>query len=170
MGAAEPLIRPLDPGAEAEIELVAQRMQETLLEVLGPQRGGEMYSIEWLVERVRAHLDPAQIIGQVFLAETPASQILGHTIVRIDDDGQGKAIGLFSTTYVLPEARKRGVATALLQRGEAWMLEQGLTEAITYTDKENTRLQQLYIEHGYTLSPMPEQFVKLAKALTPASP
>jgi hypothetical protein len=55
-------------------------MAETLGEVLGKARGDAMYSREWLVKRVRFHLDPSRT-ADVFLAETE-EQIVGHTIVR----------------------------------------------------------------------------------------
>jgi GNAT superfamily N-acetyltransferase len=45
-------IRPLDPGSEPEIDLVASRMRETLVEVLGEARGASMYSVEHFIVRV----------------------------------------------------------------------------------------------------------------------
>ncbi|CAN0477795.1 unnamed protein product, partial [Phaeothamnion confervicola] len=94
-----------------EIDIVAGRMRETLLEVLGYCE----YSLDWLRERVKFHLQ----VGAVFVVE--ADRILGHTIVR-EEDGKG----LFSTTYVLPESRRLGVADALLDRGEEWMRSRGM--------------------------------------------
>lgn len=168
MTAEGPTIRPLDPGASGEISLVAGRMRDTLVEVLGGERGASMYSLEWLVRRVRWHLDPDQVVGEVFVAEDRQGRIVGHTMVRVAEDEPGRPLGLFSTTYVVPSARHRRVATRLLERGEGWMIAYGLTEARTYTDVDNAKLQALYTERGYTLTPMPEVFVQLAKAL-PAS-
>ncbi|MCP4165730.1 MAG: GNAT family N-acetyltransferase [Chloroflexi bacterium] len=140
-------------------------MRQTLIEVLGEERGSSMYSMEWLVQRLSWHLHSAQVIGNVYVAEATEGEIVGHTIVRIDSDDDGNDIGLFSTLYVEPTARRSGVASLLLKRGERWMVERGQHEAVTYTDEDNTRLQALYIKHGYTLSAMPNQFVKLAKVL-----
>lgn len=160
-------IRAIDPTSAAEVELVASRMRETLMEVLGRERAGEMYTHEWLVQRVRWHLDPAVTTGQVFLAEAGPGAITGHTIVRIEDDGEGRAIGLFSTIFVAPEARQQGVAIALIARGEAWMIEHGMTTAVTYTDEGNAKLHALFIGQGYAMSGMPDHFVKLSKPLAP---
>ena len=86
-------------------------------------------------------------------------------VVRIDDDGSGTELGLFATTYVMPAARNHGIATRLLDRGEQWMRDHPMSIAATYTDKENRKLQALYIGRGYDMSPMPNDFVKLAKML-----
>ena len=161
-------IRPIGVADKAEIELVARRMRDTLAEVLGPDRGDSMYSHTWLVERVLWHLDPDNR-GQVFVARSGDDEVTGHTIVRVDLDADGSEIGLFSTTYVHPDARRSGVAAALLQEGEAWMRARGLQVAVTYTDPENTKLQTLYQRAGYTLAPMPKGFVSLTKRLNDAA-
>ncbi|MEE2834662.1 MAG: hypothetical protein VYB65_01430 [Myxococcota bacterium] len=57
------------------------------------------------------------------------------------------------------------MAIRLLATGERWMLEQGLSVAATYTEENNTKLQQLYLGRGYSMTEMPKSFVKLAKAL-----
>lgn len=164
-----PRIREIDPHSPAEVEIVAARMRETLVEVLGEETGRSMYTMDWLIQRVRWHLDPNASTGAVFLSENGEGQVTGHTIVRIDADEAGKTIGLFSTTFVEPGSRNRGVARGLLARGERWMIERGMTEAVTYTDQDNAKLQKLYIGAGYALSAAPKGFVKLSKPLCPRS-
>ena len=159
-------IRSVAPDDCGEITLVARRMRDTLVEVLGRERGASMYSLDWLVGRVRWHLDPDQVVGEVFVAEDPEGRIVGHTMVRVDEDEAGRALGLFSTLYVVPDARHRRVATRLVERGEGWMPAQGLGEARTYTDVDNAKLQALFMERGYALTPMPDRFVCLTKALS----
>lgn len=46
------MIRPIDPLSSSEIEWVATHMWLTLMEVLGDQQGGSMYTMDWLRERV----------------------------------------------------------------------------------------------------------------------
>ena len=41
-------IRAIDPQSRAEVELVASRMRQTLVEVLGEEVGGNMYTMDWL--------------------------------------------------------------------------------------------------------------------------
>lgn len=158
-------VRPVDPASEAELELVARRMRLTLQEVLGEEAGAALYSMEWLRQRVLWHLDPASCTGQVFLAEAADGAIAGHTIVRIDADDAGAPIGVFSTTYVAPEARRRGVASLLLLTGEAWLIEHGMATAVTVTSAANVRLIRLYQKHGYAVTDRRGDMVKLGRAL-----
>jgi GNAT superfamily N-acetyltransferase len=158
-------IRAIDPGNAAEVELVAARMRQTLVEVLGDETGRSLYTMDWLIQRVRWHLDPAKSTAAVFLAETREGRVTGHTIVRIECDDAGKAFGLFSTTFVEPESRRLAVATQLLLRGEAWMRAHGMTEAATYTAETNAKLIGLYHKHGYAIVETRSEMVRLAKVL-----
>lgn len=121
--------------------------------------GQPLYDADWLRQRVLWHLDPQQVLGAVFLAKD--ADYLGHTIVRKETP----EVGLFSTTYVQPRARRLGVARQLIARGELWMAEQGLSQACTYTAAHNWPLQQLYEALGYRLDPAENEFVKLSRPL-----
>jgi GNAT superfamily N-acetyltransferase len=143
-------IRPLTPASLREMALVARRMRRTLIEVEGEEIGGSMYSMEWLLERVRWHLDPRSCTGEVFLAIADDAVVAGHTIVRIERPAQGEPFGLFSTTWVEPAYRRQALAAALLRRGEQWMAEQGVATASTWTSSTNAPLIALYARHGYT--------------------
>lgn len=165
-------IRTIDPRSAAEVELVALRMRQTLVEVEGDKTGNSLYTMDWLKDRVRWHLDAAKSTGQVFLAENREGCITGHTIVRIESDEAGRRYGLFSTTFVEPESRKQAIAASLLDHGEKWMIEHEMPEAVTWTSASNMKLIRLYLKRGYaiverhshdiTKTPM----VKLAKALS----
>ena len=146
------LIRPIDPTSDAEIDLVARRMRLTLIEVEGEVVGAALYTMDWLRERVRWHLDPSLATAQVFLAISPKGEIVGHMIVREESDGEGGSFGLFSTTYVQPESRKDGVANALLLHGEQWMRALDLPSAATWTSATNAKLIGLYAKHGYAIT------------------
>lgn len=144
-------IRPIDRGSIGELRLVAQRMRETLEEVLGEERGCALYSMEWLEDRVRWHLDGQARRGEILLAIDPSKRVIGHTIVRVeeeeDDDErkvEGEMFGLFSTIFVEPTARKGAVATKLVRAGEAWMLGAEVRRAKTYTDRSNAKLINLF--------------------------
>ena len=165
-------IRAIDATVSAEVALVARRMRETLIEVEGEAVGTALYSMDWLQERVRWHLDPGKCTGAVFLAVDKAERILGHTIVRVELKEPDCRFGLFSTTYVEPGARRRALGSQLLIHGENWMKRLGLGEATTWTSASNLKLIRLYARQGYvvtqhhahetTSTPM----VKLTKALT----
>jgi GNAT superfamily N-acetyltransferase len=142
-------IREIDPASASEIALVAQRMRQTLVEVEGEVVGAGLYTMEWLQDRVRWHLDAVSCTGKVFLAVSVQNKIVGHTIVRVEKDGLGESFGLFSTTFVDPEARRQAVADTLLQHGERWMVEQRMALAATWTSAANEKLIRLYAKHGY---------------------
>jgi GNAT superfamily N-acetyltransferase len=90
----------------------------------------------------------------------------------VDTLADGRAYGLFSTTWIAPPQRRQGLADRLLARGEAWIRAQGLSDAATWTSAANQRLIRLYEKHGYAVtdtavndgSPM----VRLSKALPAA--
>lgn len=158
------IIRPIDALSEAEVLAVATGMRQTLIEVLGAERGGSMYTMDWLVARVRWHLDPATCTGAVFVAAASA-EIVGHTIVRLDKGFDGEPIGLFSTTYVRAEHRGSGLARQLVSTGEGWMRGQAMTMAVTYTDPDNTPLLRLFASCGYRQTEIRGEFAVLVKSL-----
>lgn len=142
-------IVPIAAHDEARIALVAQRMRQTLIEVEGEAIGHSLYTLDWLRNRVRWHLDAANCNGRVWLAIADGGEVAGHTIVRVEMDDAGRRFGLFSTSYVAPPWRRTGVAGRLLVQGEGWMREQGLAEASTWTSSTNRPLIALYGCHGY---------------------
>lgn len=142
-------IRAIDAASTTEVTLVAQRMRQTLVEVEGEAVGTALYSMAWLVERVRWHLNAEKCTGAVFLAIDMDEKIVGHTIVRVELEEPDRSFGLFSTTYVDPVARRHAVASELLVHGERWMKQLGLDEAATWTSQSNSKLIRLYAKHGY---------------------
>lgn len=161
-------IRPIDPRSTSEVEIVARRMRRTLVEVLGEEEGTALYTMEWLRQRVLWHLDPEKSTAQVFLSEDGHGHVTGHTIVRVEREEDGRPFGLFSTTFVEPESRRLAIATHLLRRGEAWMIERGMPRAATDTARGNGKLIGLYEKHGYSIVLSVEGMVRLAKELPPA--
>jgi GNAT superfamily N-acetyltransferase len=144
-------IRDIDSTSREEVELVAQRMLQTLIEVEGLDRGSSLYTMDWLVARVRWHLDGESCRGRVLLAEFPHKQIAGHTIVRLEPK-ESAQIGLVSTTYTDPAFRRTGVATALLAYSERWFSEQAMPTCCTWTSSTNAPLIALYKRHGYSIT------------------
>jgi GNAT superfamily N-acetyltransferase len=144
-------LREINPDSAAEINLVAERMRATLIEVEGEAAGTALYDMDWLQARVRWHLNPVNCKGAAYLAvgEGEEEEIVGHTIVRAEVDAAGQPFGLVSTTYVLPAHRRHGVADLLLAQGEQWMQAQGLPSSATWTSSTNMKLIRLYEKHGY---------------------
>jgi GNAT superfamily N-acetyltransferase len=166
-------------------------MRDTLIEVEGEERGASMYSLDWLEQRVRWHLDATQTTARVMLAETDEPQdagpgpdthrVAGHCIVRVEGRGAGQAspgdagFGLIVTTYVCPPARRSGLAAMFLHEAEQWFVAQGLSHCGTWTSATNTPLIALYQKAGYTqVDSGPNDLtgtamVKLGKCLAGAS-
>ncbi|MEQ1516518.1 MAG: GNAT family N-acetyltransferase [Usitatibacteraceae bacterium] len=170
-GSGDIRIRPIDPQSAEEIAIVAQRMRETLIEVEGEETGTALYTIDWLKDRVKWHLNPQMCTGQVFLSENAQGHITGHTIVRVEVDEAGNEFGLFSTTFVEPTFRKQAVASRLTVQGEEWMRAREMTLSATWTSATNTKLIRLYTKHGYQIDQRhthevtQTQMVRLAKRL-----
>ena len=162
-------LKQTDTDAAAHIHLVATRMRQTLIEVLGQERGPTMYSLPWLVDRVEFHLDPARSTGAVLLAlDGRNAAVIGHTIVRVEAQADCPRLGLFSTIYVVPEKRRAGVARALVAAGETWLLAHDVHALATNTGKDNVKLIRLFEGHGYQIAVRTEEMVQLRRDVEPA--
>ena len=145
-------IREIDPASESEIDVVARRMQATLIEVEGEMVGTTLYSLEWLRDRVRWHLTNESVQATVLVATGRDGEIVAHTIVRVEEGTDGRAYGLISTTYVIPTWRGLGVATELLEAAETWFADLHLSLFSTWTSSTNSKLIKLYEKHGYSIT------------------
>lgn len=148
-------IRPLTRGEAQIIRTVASRMKDTLVEVLGEERGASMYSPAWLRERVLFHIES----GQVLVALNDGA-MLGHCMLRVEGD-----LGLYATTYVHPAARRAGVAKALVSAGEVWLRSQDVRRLATDTAKDNSKLIQLFLHRGFSVVHTTDEMLRLAKTL-----
>jgi len=160
-----PLIRPLDAEDADEVDLVAARMRETLVEVLGLQRARAVHSEAEIRERLLWHVDP--LPGRQALALVSVDSrgsLSGHTLLRVEREHE-RDVGLVATTYVAPPYRRQGVAARLLAAGETWLSSQGVVELVTYTDAHNTPLQELYRKHGYGATSLADDWVRLCRLL-----
>ena len=153
-------VREIDPKSDAEIQLVAQRMRQTLVEVLGEEKGVSMYTMDWLVERVRWHLNAKNTDGRVFLSENQSGEIIGHAIARIDP---ACSFGYFSTVFVEPLSRRQGVAVSLMDHVENWFLERRMPKAVYNTANNHVALIGLFKRNGYEITHSESEMVQLTK-------
>ncbi len=158
-------IRKIDPESKTEIELVAKRMRQTLVDVLGEEKGGSLYTMEWLVNRVLWHLDPTKTIARVLLSTDRNGKITGQAIARIETDDSGEKFGYFSTIYVEPGSRGQGVGTTLVKAVESWFLEKRMNFIIYNTAANNSRLIGLFESLGFNLIDKYNDMVRLKKQL-----
>jgi len=152
----------------AELPLIASRMRNTLIDVLGEEVGESMYSLEWLYDRAVSHID-GRLLGAIYIARVgPENHNVGHIIVRQEEDEHGQ-FGLVTTSYVLPEMRRKGLASALLGAAHNWFLSRKLLRTATDTAENNRPLIELYGRHGYEVifHSKEKQMVRLSRELLP---
>jgi GNAT superfamily N-acetyltransferase len=162
-------VRTVATDESATIDIIADRMRLTLVEVLDGARADAMFRRNELVDRVRWHLersDPDRR-AEVFVAEEESGNIVGHTMVRVESDPSvgSEPVGLFATTYVDPGSRRSGIASALLSAGEGWMRDEGMTTAMTFTDPANAPLLALYARHGYLCERIDDTWARASRAI-----
>ena len=145
-------IREIDPDSAVEIRLVAARMRQTLIEVLGEERAIALYSMDWLVERVRWHLDATGPAAKIYLTEGEQGEITGHAISRVEQDENGQPYGYFSTVFVDPSSRKQGIASLLIQRVESWLESRGMPKIVYNTGAHNAAVIRLFERHGFRIT------------------
>lgn len=145
---------------------IARGMRATLDEVLGPVRSSELYTEAELVDRVDWHLDtqndPSRRSGVLVAAR---DRKLGYALIRVDEV-DGENVGLFGTVFVVPEARRSGVAGNLVEAGEAWMIGAGMAVAVTFTDPSNEPLLECFRRLGYTCRTISGEWAEARRMLT----
>jgi len=148
------VLRGLNKDDAADLEWVANAMHLTLVEVEG-EKGRQEFPIAWTRTRLRELLDttrPHPAYVYLAVAQDDPMRIVGHTILRVNAMPDGRLYGLISTTYVDLAHRRSGIADRLLERGEAWIREQGVLESATWTSATNLRLVRLYEKHAYAVT------------------
>ena len=136
-----PFIRPINPKDKTEIRDVVQKMRATLVEVMGTKQGEEYYSDEWLEHRVYFHLNLKES-ACIFLADIH-DKTIGQAIVRIEKEDE-KAYGFFSTLYVCPEYRRRGIAKCLIESVLKWCEAHSLSRVIYNTAADHHSVIHLF--------------------------
>ncbi len=159
------VIRELNPQSPAEIELVATRMRQTLIEVVGEEKGGGMYTMEWLRDRVLWHLDSTKTTSKVLLAEDPHGHIAGHALARIEVADDKTDYGYFATVFVEPTYRRKGIATDFMAQIEKWFVSKNMPKIIYNTAETNGRLIRLFKRHGFVITLFHSEMVQLTKML-----
>lgn len=155
-------IEPIRQTRSSTCGAIAARMRSTLIDVLGDKKGANMYSMDWLVERVQWHLDLG-LKAKIFLAESN-QEIVAHAIVRTENSNDGE-FGYFSTIYVAPEFRNKGIAKTLIKTVESWCRQKHLPYMAYNTAENNFRLIELFKNFSFEIIVRESEMVQLKKLL-----
>jgi ribosomal protein S18 acetylase RimI-like enzyme len=102
-----------------------------------------------MAEMIRNDLsDPAKRI----MVAVDANVIVGQALYSIKQDTDGRTYGFCFSRYVIPEQRRRGIASQLLREAIDWFRSSGAEYIIAQTHVSNTPLQQLFTNFGFTIS------------------
>ncbi|MBY0316952.1 MAG: GNAT family N-acetyltransferase [Bdellovibrionales bacterium] len=156
------LIREINSSSNDEISWVAERMRATLIDVLGRNIGEGLYSMDWLNERVRWHIDSKKTTGKVFISENPEQEKTGQAIARLEHR-DGERYGYFATLYVEPNFRRQGIAAQLMLQVERWFKKLKMSKIVYNTAKSNDRLISLFKRQGYRITLEHKDMIQLTK-------
>jgi GNAT superfamily N-acetyltransferase len=162
---AIPKIREINHHLESEISLVAARMRQTLVEVLGEEKGSALYTMDWLVSRVKWHLDSTKTNAKVFLIKNADNEIVGHAIARIEGGEGQENYGYFSTVFIEPNSRDQRMASALIKHVEKWLRAMQMPKVVYNTAENHKKLIRLFDHHGYQITHKESEMVQLTKPL-----
>jgi ribosomal protein S18 acetylase RimI-like enzyme len=150
-------IRPIDPDRASELDLVARRCMDTVLETIPEFEGREdiarshlsNFTLAQMTDMIRADLtDPAK---RIMLAVAD-DVIAGQALYSVKTDRAGTLYGFCFSRYVLPEYRRNGIAAKLLTDALEWFKREGARYVIAQTHVENIPLQHLFEAQGFTRS------------------
>lgn len=87
----------------------------------------------------------------IFIAESPEGQVLGFTQLFPSFSSVGASrTWILNDLYVLPEARRQGVARALIEAAADFGRQTGASRLELETDHDNRSAQALYRHLGWT--------------------
>ena len=158
----QPSIREIDATSDVEIAVVATNMRRTLVEVLGLEKGTALYSMDWLVDRVRWHLDSQQAPAKVFIAEM-SGRIISHAIARVETETDGTLYGYFSTIFVEPEWRNKGIAASMLSHTVSWLESMRMPKIIYNTAENHSKLIRIFERNGFVITHRENEMIQLTK-------
>ena len=75
------------------------------------------------------------------------------------------AFGLFSTIFVSPVLRNRGLAQALVEHVEAWLRLMHAPRVFYYTAWNHVKIIRLFERNGYAITDRQTEMVQLSKVL-----
>jgi ribosomal protein S18 acetylase RimI-like enzyme len=76
-------------------------------------------------------------------------EVIGHRILKIKIDEEGRRFGEGWSLYIDPAYRNQGIASHLMRDADAWFCAQNVAYLETGTHVNNVKMQNLYAKQGY---------------------
>ncbi len=100
----------------------------------------------------------------LLVARDSSNTALGYCWTKVTDiegsqPAQPATLGEIYALGVRPQATGRGIGSALLNAGLAYLKQRGVTDIILYVDSTNTPAIRLYNSHGFALRSTDTQFI-----------
>ncbi len=124
----------------AAIDMTIPALFDSLFEV------NEKTIAERLTQLMRCKLDDFFEVATI-----PDGKIVGFHFMSKFKTPHGVMAGDIETLWVDPDYRKKGIATTLKERGEAWAKEHKLDHISTFVHGKNLSMQNLNQNLGYEL-------------------
>lgn len=103
----------------------------------------------------------------MFVAEDDGGKLVGFVEVGLRSHADGcdgrHAVGFIEGWYVAPEARRRGVGTALIAAAEAWSRAQGCIEMASDTWADSEDSERAHLALGFEVV---DRCINFSKKLT----
>ncbi|MEO1208011.1 MAG: GNAT family N-acetyltransferase [Cyanobacteria bacterium J06638_20] len=133
----------LRQGSQLDRALILQFLAKTHAELSGIQ------SADHLAETVERHLSAATPVWWVSLQDTAQTPVACLWLGNAIDQQQGDRHAYIMMLYVIPEHRRRGIATALLETAQHWATQRGDRQIGLQVFADNAAALALYRKLGY---------------------
>ena len=84
----------------------------------------------------------------VFVAEDESGQLLGFSVIDIEEDG-AEPFGMLCDLLVLPESRSHGIGAALMQRDFEWFRQKGINDIYLESGRDNHHAHAFFERRGF---------------------
>lgn len=152
-------LRDINSKNTQEVDLVVRRTMDTVLETIPEFEGNEeiarraFKNFTFSKMREMISVDFAKTThGALVAINEKNNEVIGHALFSIKEDKAGEKFGFCYSRFVSPEARRKGVASALLEAQERWWRSLGAKYIFAQTHVTNNKLQTLFEKNGFTKS------------------
>lgn len=170
-------LRDIDKSSAAELEIVTRMCMTTILETI-PEYGGDAevakskipnFDFDQMSTMIKNDFPKDTHRFLVVVDPTaPPPHIVGHSMISLKRDSEGRPYGKFFSRYVEPAYRRRGLARRMLREALRWFESRGAVYAQAETHDTNDKLRAVFEQAGFSVverHTSPFAYVVLRRAL-----